>query len=752
MASIDKTTDKQFRQLVFLTEAEVQALGKIGESLAPEIPSIVQTFYNGLQEPEFSPFLEGNLWTLLGIYARWINSLFTGLYPESFWEEQQRIGLKHAQLGIPHPLLLAGFSRIRALLGDRVHALAAQDSTPLRAMNKLLDICQYLAGGAYVREIEHTTVKSLRGLTQHFSPQEFFRESARLACQLVQADGAALILRQDNVLQYTFFEGLPEAYQELSKHSFSAQAGTAGAALIRGEPVYVPDYPHSPYAMPEFVAAGLRASLALPLLGPDNALGVLAVSWFDTPAPDRLPEDHQWDYLRLLSDMLAGILYRAQLETRLESLATRDMLTNLPNRRAVPDRLAGAMARADRHDSLMAVLFLDLDGFKPINDRCGHAVGDHVLKAVAESLRSAVRKGDTVARYAGDEFLVVLEEAGYMAEIEAIIERLLHAIRRDVRQDDLVLPLSASIGVTVYPFDEAAPEALIHHADLAMYQAKKAGGNTWRLFAGESVSEQEHHPLLRELGEAVDRKEFRLFWQPIVDLRTRQISGAEALLRWQHPHKGLLAPATFLEVLENSPLIFPVGQWVLETALTQAEQWHRSGRLWDVHINLAAAQLKERDFAKNIERHLSQFPHLHRNSVWLEIVERVALDDVAAVASTIQACRALGIHFTLDDFGTGAAAIQYLAELECSGLKIDKSLITPMQDSTKHHTMVRTLIDMANSLSIHVVAEGIEDAETADHLCTLGVTHAQGYFFSRPVPAEDLETVLSSPSKPHEKR
>ncbi len=740
---MDSLAIRQFQCLVRLDATETSALREIGLVLAPAIPGIAQTFYNELlAEADLAPFLDDKLWALPGICERWISGLFSGAYSDSFWEEQRLIGVRHAQIGVPHPVLLAGFSRIRGILTDRISTLSPASAISLRAMNKILDVSQYLAGGAYVRETEHAAVKSLRRLTQHFSTQEFFQESARLACRLVGADGAALVLREDQFLRYTFFEGLPEAYRQLGSYQFPASEGAAGAALAGGEPIYVPDYPNSRYAMPVFVTAGLRASLALPLLGPDGALGVLAVSWFDTPAPERLPED-QWDYLRLLGDMLSGILYRSQLESRLESLATRDTLTGLPNRRALPERVAGAMARAARHDSLMALVFIDLDGFKPINDRLGHAMGDATLKAVADSLSSVIRSGDTVARYAGDEFIVILEEAGYMAEIEAVTDRLLRTIRREVVRDDIILPLSASVGVTVYPFDDGPAEALIHHADLAMYRAKQGGGDTWRLYEGEAEAQDEQRALLGELRQAMERGEFRLYWQPIVDLTTRQITGAEALLRWQHPERGLLAPAAFLDALENCPLIRPVGHWILETALRQAERWHRSGRAWDVHINLAAAQLEEVDFARHIGELLSQFPDLHRNAIWLEIVERVALEDVAAVAFMIRSCRNLGVHFTLDDFGTGAAAIQYLVELECSGFKMDKSLVSPMRNSAKHHTLVRTLVDMAESLSIKVVAEGVEDAETAEQLRALGVTHAQGFHFSKPVATEELERLFA---------
>lgn len=729
---------EQLRRLLCLEPSEGNVLRDCGSRIAPDIPEIARKFYDRLEAlPDAAPLLAGKRETLLAIFARWIASLFAGEYQDGFWAEQERLGAKHRRIGIPDAVLAAGFSILRTEL--MITLLNTENPEPaLVAVNKLLDLCQYIFETSYLRTTEHDRIKSLRALSQEFDPETFFHAATQQAYQLIGADGAALILQEDDWLQYAFFQGLPESYRRLAAHRFPISSGTAGLALLRKQPVYEADYPHSSCAMPEFVEAGLRGSLALPLLGPDGGLGVLTVSWFASAPPEWIAED-AWDFLRLLSDLLANVLYRTQLESRLEGLATRDTLTGLPNRRAFPDRIAGAIARARRHSTLLALLFIDLDGFKPINDQLGHAIGDATLIAVAQSLRQAVRQGDTLLRYAGDEFLVLLEETGHVAEIEAVTSRLLLAIRRDVEKDGIKLPLSASIGITIYPFDEATVEELVHHADQAMYWAKQAGGNTWRLYEDHTPVSLDAEDLLAELERALERREFRLYWQPIIELQSGRISGVEALLRWQHPERGLLTPGAFLEALERSPLMPAVGDWVLQEALAQAEQWHRDGKDWDIHVNLAAVQLEEPGFAHYLERLLYKHPDLHKDALWLEIVERVALRDIPATAGMIQACRKLGVHFTLDDFGTGAAAIQYLVELECSGLKIDKSLVSPQGQNGKHHTMVRALVDMAQSLSVKIVAEGIEDAETAEKLINLGVTHAQGYHFSRPVPAEHLE-------------
>lgn len=676
----------------------------------------------------------------------WLKNLFIGQYDTAFWDTQRTMGERYIELAIPLSQIWATFTFLRAVLvGEAIRAAMVEQTDPAAWINSLLhllDTCQFVMSMAYERKRLHDAILALRQLARIYDLEEFFHEAARLAITVAQADGAGLLCQGDGQLKYRFFHGLPVAYQAFAKWSFPDHLGTSGAAVQRKEAIYVSDYPQSVYAMPEFVDAGLQGSLAIPVPGPEGIQGVLAISWFQSRPQARIPED-RWDHLRLITDMLGANLYRERLENRMEGLATQDMLTGLPNRRAAMACITTAMARAERHQFLFALLFLDLDGFKPINDRLGHHAGDETLQQVAHDLRNALRGEDSVLRYAGDEFMVLVQDIAHIKEVEVIAQRMVETVRRDVQKGDLTLPLSASIGVSVYPFDDGGAEELVHHADLAMYAAKQAGGDQWQFYdddIGQALAERQC--LVHDLHHALGRGEFVLRWQPIVTLSNRHISGAEALLRWQHPTRGLLSPGDFLEILESLPLMQTVGHWIIETAFAQAAQWHSQGHCIDVHINLAATQLEDLELLDFLRKKLRHYPAIHHEYIWLEIVERVALRDIPATAAMIRACRELGLHFSLDDFGTGASALQYLVELECSGIKLDKSMVEPMRDSPKHHNIVRAMVDMAKALSIHVVAEGVEDNHTAEILDALGVQHAQGYLFAKPMDAAEMTRIL----------
>ncbi len=732
-----------------LSELHVLHLKQLGDHLRPHLSLLADDLYRYLQSQSDNRKLLENKTVasaLRSMQEKWLVDLFAGPYDEAFWDRQRYIGERHVALAVTLAQIGSTFTYLRTrLVEETIRAAKTEQTAPepwISALLQLLDACQYAMNSAYERKRLHDAILALRQLTRVYDLESFFHEAARLAITVAQADGAGLLLRKDGHLKYRFFHGLPEPYQAFAHWSFPDHAGTSGAAVQQGAPVYVPDYPQSAYAMPEFVDAGLQGSLALPIPGPEDTQGVLAVSWFQRKPMARVPED-RWDHLRLITDMLGANLYREALEQRMEGLATRDMLTGLPNRRVVKERIESAMARAERHHYLFALLFLDLDGFKPINDRLGHTEGDAILRQVADDLRRVVRGQDSVLRYAGDEFLILAEDIAHISEVETIAQRIVENVRRDVRKGDLVLPLSASLGVSLYPFDDGSAEEMVHHADLAMYAAKQAGGNQWQFFdqeTGQALAQRQG--LAQQLRGALEKEEFTLHWQPIVTLPQRHISGAEALLRWQHPTQGLLGPGEFLEVLETLPMMQPVGRWIIETAFAQAAQWHGQGHCMDVHINLAAIQLEDPEFLDFLKDRLDRYSAIRRDHIWLEIVERIALRDIPATASMVKACRALGVHFTLDDFGTGAAALQYLMELECSGIKLDKSMVDPIRHSPKHHNMVRAMVDMAKTLSIHVVAEGVEDNHTAEILDALGVQHAQGYLFAKPMEAAEMTRML----------
>lgn len=732
-----------------ITAQKALVLQQLGEHLRPRLSPLIDELWNSLQSaPEAQPFIldDAQASTLRILQETWLTDLFSGQYDAAFWDQQRHLGQQYIDLTVPLEHIAKFFTFFRSrLIAELIDVTSATPSAPvpgISALLQLLDACQYVMNRVYAHKRLHSTILALRQLARVYDLECFFHEAAKQAITVAQADGAGLILRTAGQLQYRFFHGLPPQYQAFAHWSFPDHAGTSGAAVQRGEPVYVRDYPQSVYAMPEFVDAGLQGSLALPVPGPEGIQGALVISWFQTQPMARIPED-RWDHLRLITDMLGANLYREALENRMEGLATRDMLTGLPNRRVVTERIQTAMARAERHQYLFALFFLDLDGFKPINDRLGHTVGDETLRQVADDLRQVLRGEDSVLRYAGDEFLVLAEEITHISEVEAIAQRIVNCVRREVCKGELILPLSASVGVSIYPFDDGDAEAMVHHADLAMYTAKEAGGDRWQMYdqeTGQALARRQS--LAQELRAALEKVEFVLHWQPIVTLPHRQISGAEALLRWQHPTRGLLGPGEFLEVLETLPLMQPVGHWIVETAFAQAAQWHRQGHLMDIHINLAAIQLEEPELLDFLKACLDRYPAIHHDHIWLEIVERVALRDIPATAAMIKACRALGLHFSLDDFGTGASALQYLVELECSGIKLDKSMVEPMRDSPRHHNLVRAMVDMARSLSIHVVAEGVEDSHTAEILDALGVQHAQGYLFAQPMAAPAMTCLL----------
>jgi len=735
-----------------LSAPHVLHLKRLGDHLRPRLSLLANDLYKHLQSQSDNwKLLENEAQTsaLRSMQEKWLVALFAGPYDEAFWDRQRYIGERHVVLAISLAQIGSTFTYLRTrLVEETIRAAKSEQVAPelwIGALLQLLDACQYVMNSAYERRRLHDAILALRQLTRVYDLESFFHEAARLAITVAQADGAGLLLREDGHLKYRFFHGLPEPYQAFAHWAFPDHAGTSGAAVQRGAPVYVPDYPQSVFAMPEFIDAGLQASLALPIPGPEGIQGALAVSWFQSKPMARVPED-RWDHLRLITDMLGANLYREALEQRAEGLATRDTLTGLPNRRVVKERIESAMARAERHHYLFALLFLDLDGFKPINDRLGHTEGDATLRQVADDLRRVVRGEDSVLRYAGDEFLILVEDIAHISEVETIAQRIVENVRREVRKGDLSLPLSASLGVSLYPFDDGSPEEMVHHADLAMYAAKQAGGNQWQFFdqeTGQALAQRQG--LVQELRGAMEKEEFVLHWQPIVMLPQRHISGAEALLRWQHPTRGLLGPGEFLEVLEILPMMQSVGRWIIDAAFAQAAQWHSQEHRIDVHINLAAIQLEDPGFLDFLKDRLDCYTAIRSDHIWLEIVERIALRDVPATASMIKACRALGVHFTLDDFGTGAAALQYLVELECSGIKLDKSMVDPMRDSPKHHNMVRAMVDMAKTLSIHVVAEGVEDHHTAELLDALGVQYAQGYLFAKAMDALEMTRLLDAP-------
>ncbi len=437
-------------------------------------------------------------------------------------------------------------------------------------------------------------------------------------------------------------------------------------------------------------------------------------------------------------------------EIQLERIAHYDALTGLPNRILLADRLQQAMAQSQRRGKLLAVAYLDLDGFKAINDMYGHDVGDDLLLAVSKRMKVALREGDTLARIGGDEFIGVLEDLEDTHALAPVLTRLLQAASEPLLAQGHLLRVSASIGVTLYPQDAAEADLLVRHADQAMYQAKVAGKNRYHLFdVDQDVAVKVHHESLEHVARALEAEEFVLHYQPKVNMRTGEVVGAEALIRWQHPERGLLSPAEFLPGVEGHPVGIALGKWVLETALSQLASWKAQGTEVPVSINVGAAQLLQEDFVRHLKEALARQPTLRPQQLEIEILETSALEDMAQVSQTIRACEELGVRFALDDFGTGYSSLTYLKRLPAGQLKIDQSFVRDMLDDPEDLAIVEGVVSLAAAFRRQVIAEGVESLDHGTALLPLGCEFAQGYGIARPMPAENFPE-WSARWKPHD--
>jgi diguanylate cyclase (GGDEF)-like protein/PAS domain S-box-containing protein len=423
----------------------------------------------------------------------------------------------------------------------------------------------------------------------------------------------------------------------------------------------------------------------------------------------------------------------------LENIAHYDALTNLPNRVLLADRLQQAMAHTQRSELIMAVAFLDLDGFKAVNDQYGHAVGDKLLIKLAQRMKRTLREGDTLARIGGDEFVIVLTDLHHTSECEPLLQRLLAAAAEPVNFDEYMLEVSASIGVTLYPQDGSDADQLLRHADQAMYLAKQAGKNCYHLFdIAKDVAVKHQRETLEHIRTALHNNEFVLFYQPKVHMRTGKVIGAEALIRWQHPQYGLLPPAAFLPVIENHLLSIELGEWVIETALDQMTEWEVMGLEIPVSVNIGAIQLQQSNFAERLEELLILHPAANPRNLELEILETSALEDITQVSAVINACKILGVSFALDDFGTGYSSLAYLKKLPAQVLKIDQSFVRDMLEDTDDLAIIKGIVGLAAAFHRTVLAEGVETIAHGEILLAMGCELAQGYGIARPMPAAAL--------------
>jgi diguanylate cyclase (GGDEF)-like protein/PAS domain S-box-containing protein len=439
-------------------------------------------------------------------------------------------------------------------------------------------------------------------------------------------------------------------------------------------------------------------------------------------------------YVGLVSD----ITVLKESQQNLERMAYYDPLTRLPNRVLLADRMQLALAQAQRSGALLAVAYLDLDGFKPVNDTLGHKAGDSLLVEVAERLGKCVRAGDTVARLGGDEFVLLICGLSSGSECEAVLARLLARVDSPFEVAGHEIRVTASVGVTLFPQEGGADsDALLRQADQAMYMAKQAGRNRYHFFEPErDRRRRDHQEALSRIGKALDDQEFRLYYQPKVDILHGTVIGVEALIRWQHPERGILPPCEFLPFVENDKLAIAIGEWVLQEAVCQIQTWLELGHRISVSVNIAARHLEQPDFVAKLEALLARYPLVDPACLEMEILETATLDDIAQVSELIEACRALGVGFALDDFGTGYSSLTYLKRLPVKTLKIDRSFVRDMLEDMEDRAIVEGVIGLANAFRRVVIAEGVETLEHGKLLLQLGCDYAQGFGIARPMPAD----------------
>lgn len=427
------------------------------------------------------------------------------------------------------------------------------------------------------------------------------------------------------------------------------------------------------------------------------------------------------------------------IEKRIEYMAHHDALTGLPNRILAKERTEQAIENAKQNDSKTALMFIDLDGFKSINDTLGHSVGDAMLKAVTSRLKEYVRECDTISRQGGDEFLLILPGVESINDIITIVNQLIKGFEKSFHIDDHTLSMSASIGIAVYPEHGDTFESLLQNSDTAMYQAKETGKNGYSFY-----TQQMNHKMVgefkiqNELKTAFLNNEFVLHYQPQIDLSENRITGAEALIRWHHPQMGMVPPMNFIPVAESSGLIVQIGQWVIQEACRHAALWHKEGMHITVAVNISAVQFKRGNLEAVVRQALAS-SGLNPKFLELELTESILIHDVENVLKTVKVLKGLGIQLSIDDFGTGYSSLAYLKRFAVDKLKIDQSFVRDILRDHEDAAIVQTIIHMAKNLNLKTIAEGVENQEVLDVIKSYGCDEVQGYHFAKPMKSSEIE-------------
>jgi len=497
-------------------------------------------------------------------------------------------------------------------------------------------------------------------------------------------------------------------------------------------------------------ASRLEAPMQLRAAAPDVPIVILSGLQDELLAIKAVQEGAQ-DYLvkgRVDGAAIGrSIRYAAErklLEMQMAHKAMHDALTGLPNRTLFHDRLKHAVMRAKRHQSMLGVMFIDLDGFKPINDGLGHDVGDLLLKALGRRLQEGLRASDTAARFGGDEFMVLCEDVADEQHVISIAERLQAAVAEPFRIAGHDLAVSSSMGIVVSTGHEESADSLIRNADAAMYRAKRQGVSYEMFDDGMRSRVRARARTESDLHRAIEEREFRLLYQPQVDLRSGRVVGLEALLRWDHPERGVVEPAEFLWLAEETGMITKIGEWALRQSCLHARAWGaRNGSPLRVSVNLSARQHRDPDLVDLVERILTE-TRTDPATLCLEITENVLVNDADAAAQTLHALKGLGVRLSIDEFGTGHSSLGSLKRFPLDMLKVDRSFVSGLGTDTEDAAIVTAIINLAHSLGLQTVADGVETKEQVDELRALGCDVGQGFYFARPRPSDAIAELLGS--------